>query len=135
MLNYQNASDFHTKDDRAFPPHSTILAGCYNHLEVVLIWLSQLRLLELRQDIVLAVLLDVLGICCSQVWLLLAWSHISRGLVQKGLQYCDGSDSLTESAGRIVDRQITGKSICITVYCECCFLITQNKQKDESLLG
>lgn len=52
----------------------------------------------------LAVLLGVFGICCGQVWLLLAWSHISRDLAQKELQYCDGSDSPTESVGRIVDR-------------------------------
>lgn len=109
------------KHDRAFPPHSAVLAGCYNHFEIVLIWCSQLCLLELRQDILLAVLLGVFGICCSQAWLLLVWSHISRDSAQEGLRRCDGSESLTESGGRMVPGKSTGKSItCTAAHCVCC---------------
>lgn len=92
--------------------------------------------LELRQDILLAVLLGVFGICSGQAWLLLAWSHISRHSAQKGLRCCDGSEYLTESWGRMVHRKSTGKSIIsVTVYCGCCLWITQNQQKAESLLA
>lgn len=35
--------DFHTKHDKAFPPHSAILAGSYNHYEIVLIWVMPFR--------------------------------------------------------------------------------------------
>lgn len=97
LLSHQNALDFHTKHDRAFPPHSAILAGCYNHLEIALIWLCYVS--ELRQEILLGVLLGVFGIVCSPVWLLLAWSHHSDNTVMgRNLEWNVGAGWCTERA-------------------------------------